>query len=142
MTSQIWENRIFTNVYNVVSDICENVVNTSNGTPTKFPTVDVSVLLGEDANYDLENHDGGCNLSYEVNVYTNGTDRISQNQEIMDRVYWTFKKMGFHMTYIRPVRNENDSTVFRKVARFKRFIGDGEVIELLDKSKVNAFKHE
>jgi hypothetical protein len=131
MTSQVWENRIFTNVYNAISDICENVVNTSNVTPSQFPTTDISLLLGEDANLDLENNDCGCNLSYEVQVYTDGTNKIKLNQEIMERVYRTFKKMGFHMIYVRTVRDENTPELFRRVARFRRFIGDGEEIELL-----------
>lgn len=132
MTSQMWENRIFTNIYNAVSDECENVVNTSSNTPTTFPTVDISLLLGKDANLDLENNDCGAELTYEVNVYTNGTNRILENQKIMNIVYETFKKMGFYNSYIRTVRNEADASVFRRVGRFRRYIGDGETIEIIN----------
>ena len=131
MTALTWDNRIFTNVYNAVSDICPNVVNSSNNDITKFPTTDVSLLTGEDENVDLENCDGGANLTYEVEIYTNGTNRIIENLEIGTRVYNVFKKMGFRLVLVRTVRNEADNSIFRRVARYRRFIGDGETIELI-----------
>jgi hypothetical protein len=133
MTGLQWENRIVTNVYNSIFELCPNVVNTSSNDITTFPTVDISLLSGTDTNVDLENNDCGATLTYEVQVYTQGSLRVTQNQTIMDAVYKAFKRMGFYMNYLNSVRNVNDATVFRRVARFKRYIGDGETIELIQR---------
>ena len=91
-------------------------------TPSSFPAVS---LVEMDNSTRVETIDSGsnenhANVMYEVNVYSNKTvGKKTECKEIMALIDEELLQMGFSRSTLTPVPNENDSTVYRMVARYR-----------------------
>ena len=64
-----------------------------------------------------ENH---ANVMYEVNVYSNKSyGKKTECREILALIDEEMLNMGFSRSTLTPVPNENDSTIYRMVGRYR-----------------------
>ena len=90
--------------------------------PSSFPAVS---LVEMDNGTRIETIDSGsnenhANVMYEVNVYSNKvTGKKSECKEILALIDKEMLAMGFSRNTLTPVPNENDSTIYRMVARYR-----------------------
>ena len=90
--------------------------------PSSFPAVS---LVEMDNSTRIETIDSGsnenhANVMYEVNVYSNKvTGKKSECKEILALIDKEMLAMGFSRNTLTPVPNENDSTIYRMVARYR-----------------------
>ena len=90
-------------------------------TPSKFP----AVTLTESSNTVITNRrtaqkiENGAAVLYEVNVYSNKTKgKKSEAKEIMALIDEQMSNMGFTRTFLNPIPNVVDATIYRIVARY------------------------
>lgn len=90
-------------------------------TPSKFP----AVTLTESSNTAIANRrtaqsiENGAAVLYEVNVYSNKTKgKKSEAKEIMALIDEQMASMGFTRTFLNPIPNVIDATIYRIVARY------------------------
>jgi len=90
-------------------------------TPSKFP----AVTLTESSNTVITNRrtaqqiENGAAVLYEVNVYSNKTKgKKSEAKEIMALIDAEMSNMGFTRTFLNPIPNVVDATIYRIVARY------------------------
>lgn len=90
--------------------------------PPSFPAVS---LLEMDNATRIETIDSGsnenhANVMYEVNVYSNKTTgKKSECKAIIALIDEEMLAMGFSRSTLTPVPNENDSTIYRMVGRYR-----------------------
>lgn len=141
MTGLEWDDRIFSNIVFSVKNICQNVVRQADNVPAVFPTLLVQQIQGADYKPDLEITDCGSTVTYEIQAYCKGTNKISEAKEIIQTTYDAFHEMGFYCvqnTQVRTIASlssygqSTDASIFRLVSRFRRFIGSGEEIIKLE----------
>lgn len=91
----------------------------------KFPTVYVHEMPGAETGQDLEGSEINAVLSsFQIEV----TDTPERNRvsEVMGEVVKCMKKMRFSVVSIPEFQNQKDTV--RQVARFRRVIGQGDVL--------------
>ena len=90
--------------------------------PSSFPAVsliemDNSIRTETIDSGSVENH---VNVMYEVNVYSNKTvGKKSECKSIMALIDEILLAMGFSRSTLTPVPNEDDSTIYRMVGRYR-----------------------
>ena len=93
--------------------------------PASFPAVS---LVEMDNSTRIETIDSGsrenhANVMYEVNVYSNKTaGKKTECREILALIDEEMLNMGFSRITLTPVPNENDSTIYRMVARYRAVV--------------------
>lgn len=93
--------------------------------PPSFPAAS---LVEMDNSTRIETIDSGSNenhvnVMYEVNVYSNKTyGKKSECREILALIDEEMLNMGFSRITLTPVPNENDSTIYRMVARYRAVV--------------------
>ncbi len=99
--------------------------------PPFFPAVS---LVEMDNSTRIETIDSGsnenhANVMYEVNVYSNKTTgKKSECKAIMALVDEEMLAMGFSRSTLTPVPNENDSTIYRMVGRYRATVSSDHKI--------------
>ena len=99
--------------------------------PPKFPAVfvvemDNSVDLRGRDTASIENY---ASVMYQIDVFSNkNTGKKVQAKEIMALVDGQFAALGFSRTFLNPVQNMNDATVFRMTARYQAVVGTDQTI--------------
>lgn len=131
----ILDSQIFSKVANYVVDeyggrfsmtITDNFSSTKNDpTGARFPFVYVGLINASENSTDLERSrlNGGL-YTYQVNVYDNTSQ--AKAKQIMDSVVDAMKQMSFTSTSL-PI-NASDGTKYMMIARFQRFIDEGDTI--------------
>lgn len=90
-------------------------------TPSKFPAVTITessntVITNRRTAQQIEN---GAAVLYEVNVYSNKTNgKKSEAKEIMAFIDEQMSSIGFTRTFLNPIPNVVDATIYRIVARY------------------------
>ena len=108
-----------------------HVMSESNRIPADFPCVtflEANNVTRRDTldSAMMEHH---ANVMYEVNVYSNKTiGRQSECRKILDTIDRLLLQKGFVRTYMNPVPNMNDSTIYRIVARYVATISKERVV--------------
>ena len=99
--------------------------------PPRFP----AVLIAEMDNYvhlrgrDTQTIENYANVMYQVDVFSNkNTGKKVQAKEIIALVDDQFAQMGFTRTYLNPVPNMNDATIYRMTARYQAVVGKDQTI--------------
>lgn len=73
-----------------------------------------------------ENH---ANVMYEVNVYSNKTTgKKTECKEIFALIDGAMAALGFDRVTLTPVPNEDDSTIYRMVGRYKAAVSSNHTI--------------
>lgn len=123
----VW-NRVLTNIKISVSDICKNVTNSNSGIAPEFPAISVVQLDNPIAESDFNDSENAVNSSMEIQVYSNKS--LNEAREIINLACDSMNAMGYRRTYgPTEIRNVEDVNIKRMVARFSRFIGEGDDIE-------------
>lgn len=109
------------------------VAGTRQNTPPKFPCVwcveidDYSNSKAETLDFTDEQR----NSVFEIQSYSNlKSGATLQAKAIIDEASKLMKKMGYRCTTLTPVDNAADENIKRYVARYKRFLGGGDTIEV------------
>lgn len=113
-------NRVATHVREVFPDIF--IAGEYVKSPPSFPAAS---LVEMDNATRVETIDSGsnenhANVMYEVNVYSNKTaGKKSECKSIIALIDEEMLAMGFSRSTLTPVPNENDSTIYRMVGRYR-----------------------
>lgn len=123
----VW-NRVLTNIKISVSDICKNVTNSNSGAMPDFPAVSVVQLDNPTVESDFNDSENAVNSSIEIQAFSN--ESLNEAREIINLACDSMNVMGYKRTYgPTEIKNVEDVNIKRMVARFSRFIGDGDDIE-------------
>lgn len=99
--------------------------------PPKFPAVSVvemdnAVLESGSDSGAIENF---ASVMYQVDVYSNlNNAKKAQAKAIIGLIDEQFARLGFTRTYMNPVQNFNDATIYRMTARYQAVVGKDEYI--------------
>lgn len=99
--------------------------------PAKFPAVSIVEMdntpdVRTQTNVNLENH---AVVMYQVDVYSNlSKGKKAQCKAIIASIDAQFAQIGFTRTYLNPVPNLNDATIYRMVARYQAVVGQDYTI--------------
>ena len=122
-------NRVAMRVREVFSDIY--ITGEYVKSPPSFPAAS---LVEMDNSTRVETIDSGSNenhadVMYEVNVYSNkATGKKSECREILALIDEEMLAMGFSRSTLTPVPNENDSTIYRMVGRYRATVSSDHTI--------------
>ena len=122
-------NRVAMRVREVFSDIY--ITGEYVKSPPSFPAAS---LVEMDNSTRVETIDSGsnenhANVMYEVNVYSNkATGKKSECREILGLIDEEMLSMGFSRSTLTPVPNENDSTIYRMVGRYRATVSSDHTI--------------
>ena len=113
-------NRVVTRVREIFPDIF--MAGEYVKSPPSFPAVS---LVEMDNSTRIETIDSGsgenhANVMYEVNVYSNKTaGKKTECREILALIDEEMLALGFSRSTLTPVPNEDDSTIYRMVGRYR-----------------------
>ncbi len=99
--------------------------------PPSFPCVS---LIETDNQVYRNTRDSGCienhaQIQYEVNVYSNRTSgKKAECKEIISLIDSKMEKLGFTRTFMNPVPNEEDATIYRMIARYRAIVSKNKTI--------------
>lgn len=99
--------------------------------PPSFPCVS---LIETDNQVYRNTRDSGCienhaQIQYEVNVYSNRTSgKKAECKEIISLIDSKMEKLGFTRTFMNPVPNEQDATIYRMTARYRAIVSKNKTI--------------
>lgn len=99
--------------------------------PPSFPCVSIMetdnlVYERTSSNDSIENHN---QVMYEVNVYSNKhSGKKAECKEIISFIDTLMLLYGFTRTFLNPVPNEEDATVYRMVARYRAVVSKDKTI--------------
>ena len=118
------ENAVFNRVVTRVREIFPDIFMAGEyvKSPPSFPAVS---LVEMDNSTRIETIDSGsgenhANVMYEVNVYSNKTvGKKTECREILALIDEEMLAMGFSRSTLTPIPNEDDSTIYRMVGRYR-----------------------
>lgn len=99
--------------------------------PPSFPCVS---LIETDNQVYRNTRDSGCienhaQIQYEVNVYSNRTSgKKAECKEIISLIDSKMEILGFTRTFMNPVPNEQDATIYRMIARYRAIVSKNKTI--------------
>lgn len=99
--------------------------------PPKFPAAMVEVRSNTVERKAIDNGDieNAVNVMVEVNVYSNlNTGKKAQAKAIAELLDDVLKARRFARTFMNPVPNFNDATIYRMTAQYERLIPDTETM--------------
>lgn len=106
----------YTNLYFTTSDKVQ--------TNPKFPTIYVHELPSAEKGNDLENTEIAGKLAvFQIEVFDNQSQ--TNASEVMTEVVRIMKSAGFS---VNEMPHFNNTDVYRKIARFRRIIGNGDTL--------------
>lgn len=99
--------------------------------PSTFPCV--TLIETDNQNYQKtissgsnENH---VQITYELNVYSNKKKgKKSECKEIISIVDEVLTSLGFDRTFLNPVPNEQDATIYRMLGRYRAIVSKNKTI--------------
>ena len=99
--------------------------------PPRFPAVNIEVMdnnvlrSGSDSG-DIENY---AEVMYQVDIYSNlNKGKRVQCWEIANAVDEQFARFNFTRTFMNPVQNMNDATIYRLTGRYRAVVGKDQTI--------------
>ena len=127
------ENPVFNRVSTRVRDVFPDIFMAGEyvKSPPSFPAAS---LVEMDNSTRIETIDSGsnenhANVMYEVNVYSNKTaGKKSECKSIIALIDEEMLAMGFSRSTLTPVPNENDSTVYRMIGRYRAAVSSNNTI--------------
>ena len=118
------ENTVFDRVVTKVREVFPNIFMAGEyvKSPPSFPAVSLVETdnITRADTVDSGSNENHVNVMYEVNVYSNKTvGKKSECKEIMALIDNELLTMGFSRSTLTPVPNEDDSTIYRMVGRYR-----------------------
>lgn len=99
--------------------------------PPKFPAVSIVEMDNTVSarHRDTANIENFADVMYQVDVYSNlNKGKKAQAKAIIALIDEQFVQMGFTRTFLNPVQNMNDATIYRMTGRYQAVIGKDETI--------------
>lgn len=99
--------------------------------PPRFPAV---FIVEQDNTVHLRGRDSAnienfADVMYQVDVFSNkNAGKKVQAKEIIALVDDQFAQMGFTRTFLNPVQNMNNATIYRMTARYQAVVGKDQTI--------------
>ena len=129
----ITKNAIFTKVKTAITSEYSGAYCVSERlyTPQKFPCVWIVEIdtYPEKSNLALDYSDVQRRSDFEIQAYSNLTSgAANQAASIIGTAIAEMKRLGYRCTMSAPIDNGADTSIKRHVARFTRFIGDGDTL--------------
>lgn len=126
------ENDVFTAVKTALTTGygANNIFVTGEYTPTppSFPCVFLYEADNFNAGFDGCNHEIVTGVMYEVEVYTNlQNGKKAQAKAIMKEVDDVLTPLGFTRTFMQPIANMSDASIFRLTARYTAAVIDNVI---------------
>lgn len=126
------ESKVYTRLKNNVSETFISkyptyTVTTSDKRPSKmtYPYVYVHEMTGIERGSTLENDTlAALNVTFQVEVYSDKSQTVTS--DTMKEIVRIMKSMRFSVSAFPE--NLNTDSLYRKVARFERLIGDGDTL--------------
>ena len=101
-----------------------NMTSTRNGTPAKFPTLNVDSLGEPSTADDLEHKTQNAIIStIELKAYTNTS--LTDARTLMDKAGDVMLSMGYSLIY--GPEDISIGSIYTIVSRFRRTVGDGDI---------------
>ena len=101
-----------------------NMTSTRNGTPAKFPTLNVDSLGEPSTADDMEHKTQNAIIStIELKAYTNAT--LTDARNILDKAGDVMLSMGYSLIY--GPEDISTGSIYTMVARFRRTVGAGDI---------------
>lgn len=127
------ENLVFTKIATALREAYSDiyVVGEYVNAPSKFPAVyiiemDNSVKRSTQSSGSLENH---ADVMYEVDVYSSKQKgKKAECKAIAALVDEKFMQMGFTRTFLQPIPNANDATIYRITGRYRAVVGKDNLV--------------
>lgn len=127
------ESAVFNRVVTKVREVYPDIFMTGEyvNSPASFPAAS---LVEMDNATRIETIDSGfnenhANVMYEANVYSNkATGKKSECKAIIALIDEEMLAMGFSRSTLTPVPNENDSTIYRMVGRYRATVSSDHEI--------------
>lgn len=118
------ENAVFNRVVAKVREVFPSIFMAGEyvKSPPSFPAVSLVETdnITRADTVDSGSNENHVNVMYEVNVYSNKTvGKKSECKEIMALIDNELLTMGFSRSTLTPVPNEDDSTIYRMVGRYR-----------------------
>ena len=118
------ENAVFNRVVAKVREVFPNIFMAGEyvKSPPSFPAVSLVETdnITRADTVDSGSNENHVNVMYEVNVYSNKTvGKKSECKEIVALIDNELLTMGFSRSTLTPVPNEDDSTIYRMVGRYR-----------------------
>lgn len=127
------ENELFTTIASAFRDAYSNgyIAGEYVSQPPKFPAVSVVEMdntvyqLGRDS-AEIENF---ADVMYQVDVYSNrNIGKKAECKAIIALIDEQFARLGFTRTFLNPVQNMDDATIYRMTARYRAVVGKDQQI--------------
>lgn len=99
--------------------------------PPKFPAVSVVEMDNtiHTAGRDTANIENYADVMYQIDAYSNlSRGKKVQAKAIIALIDNEMAKMGFTRSFLNPVQNFNDATIYRMTARYRAVVGRDETI--------------
>lgn len=127
------ESEVFTTVANALRDAYPDIFVTPEYVPkpSTFPAViieemDSSVYTRTSDSANLENH---AEVMYQIDIFSALVQgRKAECKAIAATADEQFAKMGFARTYLNPVPNMNDATIYRITGRYRAVVSKDQII--------------
>lgn len=122
------ENEVFDKIYTNVSAAYPeaNITSEYVREVSTFPhisVVEISNTVYRNAS-ELSRVECMANITYEVNVYSNELiEKKKQCKDIIALIDQTMASMGFIRTFLNPVQNMEDATIYRMTGRWQIVTG-------------------
>lgn len=96
-----------------------SVTNEYTPTPESFPCVFIHEADNFNADFNGSNVEVVTGIMLEVEVYTNKWDgKVEQAKEIMALIDSVYTPIGLKRTFMHPIPNMYDATIYRLTARY------------------------
>lgn len=99
------------------------MTSTRNGTPAKFPTLNVDSLGEPSTADDTERVQNAIISTIELKAYT--TTTLADARNLMDKAGNVMLSMGYSLIY--GPEDISSGSIFIMVARFRRTVGTGDI---------------
>lgn len=99
--------------------------------PPSFPAVSLVEMenVTRVETIDSGSNENHANVMYEVNVYSNKTSgKKTECREILGLIDEEMLALGFSRSTLTPVPNEDDSTIYRMVGRYRAAVSSDHKI--------------
>lgn len=99
--------------------------------PPKFPAVSVVEMDNtvHTAGRDTTRIENYADVMYQVDVYSNlNKGKKAQAKAIIALIDDEMARMGFTRSFLNPVQNFDDATIYRMTARYRAVVGRDETI--------------
>lgn len=99
--------------------------------PPRFPAASI---VEQDNSVFMQGRDSGeienfADVMYQVDVYSNRNQgKKAEAKAIMALIDEQFVKYGFTRTFLNPVQNMNDPTIYRMTGRYRAVVGKDNYI--------------